>query len=264
MNRHLRMIASIVILLAVSYTPALARISVVLDWQLLRVSPPPVERGGRVLIGMRDIFEALGCYVQWISATQTVKATKGQTEIVLRIGNHLAHVNGRAVRLDVPPQIVRGSTYVPLRFVAEATGANVTWIAATETVRVETRGGGGGGGGGRQGGGGGTGGGIRVDPPVVVLPNDGATVGANVEVRGRATRGGRVSIVASAHRRSNGERLTELSEVSRRVKADGTWECSLYLPRVRNVDPDRLYWSIRAIAVVDGVESQPTTIKVYR
>jgi len=267
MSRCLRTIVPMVVLLAVAYSPAFARISVVLDGDQLRVSPPPIERGGRVLIGMRDIFEALGCNVLWISATQTVKATKPGTQIVLRIGSHTAHVDGQAVHLDVAPQVIRESTYVPLRFVAESTGAKVDWIAATQTVDITTRGGGGGrhggGGGGRHGGGGG-GGTLRVDPPVVVLPNDGATVGANVDVQGRGTQGGRVKILASAHRRANNEELTRLTEVTRRVKADGTWECSLSLPRVPNVDPDKLYWSIRVIAVVNGVESQATVIKVYR
>jgi len=271
MGRCLRVIVPMAVLLAVAYSPAFARISVVLDGDQLRVSPPPIERGGRVLIGMRDIFEALGCNVLWISQTQTVKATKPGTEIVLRIGSHTAHVNGRAIHLDLAPQVIRKSTYVPLRFVAESTGAKVDWIAASQTVRITTRGGGGGrhgggGGGGRHGGGGGGGGGgnLRVDPPVVVLPNDGATVGADVEVQGRGTHGGQVRILASAHRRANNEELRRLTEVTRRVKADGTWECSLSLPRVPNVDPDKLYWSIRVIAVVNGVESQATTIKVYR
>jgi len=46
-------------------------------------------------------------------------------------------VNGREIASDVPPQIINGRTMVPLRFVAEAMGAIVSWDAPSRTVRVE-------------------------------------------------------------------------------------------------------------------------------
>lgn len=47
-------------------------------------------------------------------------------------------VNGRSVSSDVPAQVVGGRTMVPLRFVAEALGADVDYDAATRTVKVGT------------------------------------------------------------------------------------------------------------------------------
>jgi len=264
-KRSLGLLVGMVALLVLAHSTAFARITVVYNGRVLRVSPPPIERGGRVLIGMRDIFEAMRCDVDWKSATQTVIATRGGTVVRLQIGNHTAHVNGNAVHLDVPPMLIHESTYVPLRFVAESTGAQVSWLAARETVEITDRGGGGGhpgGGGGHPGGGGG--GSARVDPPVIIVPNDGATVSANVEVRGRATFGGSVRIEATAHRRSDGELLRTLASITRRIPPAGTWECALSLPPVRNVNPDRLYWRIRVWAIVGGRESDPTVVKVYR
>src|SRR5207249_464953 len=45
---------------------------------------------------------------------------------------------GRQVRLDVPATMDRGTVLVPLRFVAEALGADVKWRAADQQVLVAT------------------------------------------------------------------------------------------------------------------------------
>jgi len=47
-------------------------------------------------------------------------------------------VNGTDItsQCDVPPQIIDGRTMVPVRFVAEALGADVEWIASQQTVKI--------------------------------------------------------------------------------------------------------------------------------
>jgi hypothetical protein len=50
-----------------------------------------------------------------------------QTTIVLTIGSPVATVNGGSVTLDVAPFIKDSRTFVPLRFVSEQLGANVTY-----------------------------------------------------------------------------------------------------------------------------------------
>lgn len=50
-----------------------------------------------------------------------------KTTIVLQVGNANAIINDKTVRLDAPPQIVKDRTFVPLRMIAEAFGADVKW-----------------------------------------------------------------------------------------------------------------------------------------
>jgi hypothetical protein len=47
-------------------------------------------------------------------------------------------VNGKAVQADVPPQIFEGRTMVPVRWVAEALGATVSWDADKQAVLVNS------------------------------------------------------------------------------------------------------------------------------
>ncbi|MBC7348238.1 MAG: copper amine oxidase N-terminal domain-containing protein [Clostridia bacterium] len=45
-------------------------------------------------------------------------------------------VNGGEIRPDVPPQIINGRTMVPVRWVAEALGFDVTWNPGKKQVEV--------------------------------------------------------------------------------------------------------------------------------
>ncbi len=97
---------------------------------------PPVEEGGRVLVPLRGVLEKLGAFVDFNSRSQTVTALRGATNITLPIGSRQALINNKSVSLDVPARVVNGSTLVPLRFVAEALGAQVTFDVGTNTVAI--------------------------------------------------------------------------------------------------------------------------------
>ena len=47
-------------------------------------------------------------------------------------------VNGNKIETDVPPQIIEGRTMVPIRFVAEAFGAEVKWDEDNRDVIIQT------------------------------------------------------------------------------------------------------------------------------
>lgn len=101
----------------------------------------PRYMDGRVLVPLRGVFENMGANVHWTSATRTVDADKGNSHVSLTIGEKWASVNGKTVAMDVPAMILDGSTMVPIRFVSEALGADVTWSDSTRTVMINTGGG---------------------------------------------------------------------------------------------------------------------------
>lgn len=102
----------------------------------LSVDVDPVNIEGRILVSLRAIFEALGANVQWDGPTDTVTGTKGGTTVVLQIDNSEALVNGETVILDVPAKLISGRTMVPIRFIAESLGADVTWVSETKSVVI--------------------------------------------------------------------------------------------------------------------------------
>jgi len=92
--------------------------------------------GGRILVPMRPIFEALGARVTWDEANRSVEAVGEKSCLRLVIDSSVAYKNNEQVRLDVPPRLIRGQTLVPLRFVGEALDAVVTWDEGKRQVNV--------------------------------------------------------------------------------------------------------------------------------
>jgi hypothetical protein len=123
--------------LASSIEPA---IQVNINGSPLPMAVPPTIVNGRVMVPLRAIFEALGATVQWNPVDQSIVATKGNTAIRLQIGSTAAFNNGVQVTLDAAPQIEGGRTLVPVRFVGEALGAEVTWDGTNRQVNIVTAG----------------------------------------------------------------------------------------------------------------------------
>lgn len=113
-------------------------IGVQLDGRTLQFDQPPISVGGRLMVPLRGIFEALQSEVLYSSPTRTIKATKGSTVVELSLGSRQALINGKSVYLDVPADTMGGRTMVPLRFVSEALGAEVKWNGMTRTVLLSS------------------------------------------------------------------------------------------------------------------------------
>lgn len=95
---------------------------------------------GNVLVPMRVIFEKLGTHVNWNASNRKIYAENSDVNLQLTIGSSLAYRNGSVLNLDSPPQIIKGYTLVPLRFVSEALGASVDWNGITKTVSINGNG----------------------------------------------------------------------------------------------------------------------------
>ncbi|QYR22098.1 phosphodiester glycosidase family protein [Paenibacillus sp. sptzw28] len=63
-------------------------------------------------------------------------AEPARTAIQLKIGSKWAKVGGQATKMDVAPLLLGGTTYLPLRFVTEAMGAEVDWEQTAKRVTV--------------------------------------------------------------------------------------------------------------------------------
>lgn len=118
--------------------PALAQnINVFVDGNTVNFAGvPPTSQGGRVLVPLRGVFEALGAIVDYNAGTRTIDALRGDTRLRITLGSTIAFVNDQPVRLEVPAQTSLGRTLVPLRFVGEAFGAQVNWDAGQRAVII--------------------------------------------------------------------------------------------------------------------------------
>ena len=147
--------------------PFADEISVKINGEYLGMDVFPVIKDGRTLVPLRVIFRALGATVTWDDDKKCAVAVKKEitriegdngdpswleeeTEIRINIGENVLCKNytssifgkgvteerGEEIALDAPAEIVNDRTMVPVRAVAEAFGAEVSWDNETKSVII--------------------------------------------------------------------------------------------------------------------------------
>jgi uncharacterized protein (TIGR02271 family) len=111
-------------------------------------TPPPIYVGGRkirtpavvdhghLLVPVRGVFEAIGASVQYSPPKFVVVRKDGAVIAAFILDRRRAIVGHESVDLDVAPTRRDGRVYVPLRVVAEAAGATVTYTNRPPSVRI--------------------------------------------------------------------------------------------------------------------------------
>ncbi len=99
--------------------------AIYVNGQYLPLNVSTYESGGSVLVPLRAVSTALGAQVQWQNGQ--VEISLGGKNLLLRPGSAQAQVNGQAVQLSQSPQLRDGAVFVPLRFVGEQLGAEVSY-----------------------------------------------------------------------------------------------------------------------------------------
>ncbi|MDQ2086961.1 serine hydrolase [Herbivorax sp. ANBcel31] len=115
-------------------------IVVEIDGQVVKFpdAEPFIDEHSRTLCPVRFIAEDLGAEVLWNDEDRTVSIQKDNTDILLKIGDDTAMVNGVEKTFDTFPQIYEDRTYVPLRFISETLNMDVDWDDETKTVIIST------------------------------------------------------------------------------------------------------------------------------
>jgi N-acetylmuramoyl-L-alanine amidase len=115
---------------------AVAEAAPKLEIEGLLTKEPPIVVNGRLLVPVRTISEGLGASASWDKQREAVILIDGSRRMELFIGRNTAVIDGAVVRLETPPRIYNGRTYLPVRFIAETLNAKISWDKASETASV--------------------------------------------------------------------------------------------------------------------------------
>ena len=99
---------------------------------------PFIDENNRTQVPFRKTLEAFGADVKWDADTRTAIAVKDDITVKVPIGADYIYKNDDKVMNDTQAIIRDGKTYLPIRVVLEAFGAEVGWDAASNTVTVTT------------------------------------------------------------------------------------------------------------------------------
>ncbi len=136
MKKALSIMLLILLIVSTSFAET-EEITISLNGEVMVLEEQPIIVNGRTLIPVKFIFEPLGLSVSWDNETRTATGTKENLVIDMTIDNAVVQINGEPLELDVAPMIINDRTYVPLRFVAESTGAIVTWHGETRSISID-------------------------------------------------------------------------------------------------------------------------------
>lgn len=111
-------------------------VKVLIDNKQLSFEVQPYIADGNTLVQFRTVFEALGLKVNWDGDKQEVTGISDKISMKLQIGSKTAWIDGKEMQLEVAPVIKDNVTFVPLRFIGEASGREVSWDGLTKTVYI--------------------------------------------------------------------------------------------------------------------------------
>jgi hypothetical protein len=100
---------------------------------------PYINEDSRTMVPIRFISENLGFDVDWNERTRTVTITKEDESIRLVIGERMIEKRSERMEIDTAPVIRENRTMVPVRFISEAMGMQVTFNERTSMVMISSR-----------------------------------------------------------------------------------------------------------------------------
>lgn len=114
-------------------------LSVLVDGKPVAFPIPLYQERGCTMAPLRQLAGALGYTFSYDSFTGTAVCTRDGRTISVQAGSTLATVDGVTTDWLAVPAVLKGGYFcVPVRFFAEAAGAEVSWDGFSETFRLST------------------------------------------------------------------------------------------------------------------------------
>lgn len=115
----------------------------VIDGKLIVDGSPAFIENDRTMVPVRFVAENLGYDVSWNGDSKTVSIVDSKTskKIELTVDSKTAKIYDensklKKIKLDTAAKNTYGRVYVPVRFIAESFGTQVTWDDGWETVII--------------------------------------------------------------------------------------------------------------------------------
>ncbi|MCD8215428.1 MAG: glycosyl hydrolase family 18 protein [Clostridiales bacterium] len=96
----------------------------------------PVVMNDRVLVCARDVFTELGCGIEWDNDSREITVTNSGDRVVIPVDKNVIYKNGSEISVDTAAKIINSYTMVPVRVIAEALGAEISFDSETRIVFI--------------------------------------------------------------------------------------------------------------------------------
>ena len=121
--------------------------ALVVNNQLINPPLSPIIFNDRALVPVREIFEEVGATVNYINDTQTIEVSSDEYDVVMRINDNVAYINGEKTNIpdNVVPKLIskvggETKTMVPVRFISETIGLDVKFDSEDGAILIDSDG----------------------------------------------------------------------------------------------------------------------------
>ncbi len=116
-------------------------IKIIMDGEITKFQKVPLSVSNSTLLPLRELLVKLGVpnddkHIIYNGTEKSVTVWDGQTKIYLLINQKEAFVDDKPITLNAAPILYQNSTYIPLRFVAEALNRKVIWDGSMKAAFI--------------------------------------------------------------------------------------------------------------------------------
>ncbi len=111
-------------------------IGIKIDGEYIDTDVSPYIENGVTMVPLRSLLEKLGMDISWDAENQEIICTTQESSIVFTIGSTKVTVDGKEVKMPLPPAIKDASTMIPIRFLVEELGAEFNWNESSKLIDI--------------------------------------------------------------------------------------------------------------------------------
>ena len=102
----------------------------------VKFSSSPIITESRTLVQIRPIAEAMGLEIEYEPKDEMVILCDGATEVRFSVNSDISYINGKKKKMDVKMAVKDDYTFVPVRYLAEPFGYEISYNEETKTVGI--------------------------------------------------------------------------------------------------------------------------------
>lgn len=123
--------------------PVQRAVALALNGEAVKLNNGVVIRKGQSFVPIRSIFEKLGAAIKYDEESKVVTISRSnagtdsaELTIVVNYKTGATTLNGKEVQLENKPFAIKGTSYLPLRFISEKLGAKVDWSQKEDKILI--------------------------------------------------------------------------------------------------------------------------------
>ena len=98
---------------------------------------PPTTINNYTFVPLRSVSDTIGANLE--RKSDEIKLSYEGVTIQITVGRAEAFVQGKPVRLEQPPVVIKGTTMVPLRFIVHSLGLDLRYDPAAKEIRISPK-----------------------------------------------------------------------------------------------------------------------------